>query len=137
MGYERESGVRFSKGYESWGQRWRERGRISSRNEVLVFVPNIPVNIDKYGLRGIFSRAGRVSDVYISAGRIRGSGERFGFVRFRSRYDAMRSIQMFNNAKIRECKVNVSMAKYAKGQKRSARTATKKHRQEKKSVTKV
>jgi len=88
------------------------------RREVSVFVSNIPERLDKYGLKGLFSKAGKVSDVYIPMGRRKGSGRRFGFVRFWNRYEALKSIQLLNNAAVRGCRLSVSLAKYAKGHNR-------------------
>jgi len=46
-----------------------------------VFVDNLPQNLDRYGLKGIFQRAENVSDSYIppKLGRLR---KQFGFVGF-------------------------------------------------------
>ena len=76
-----------------------------------MYVNNLPINLDKYGLKGIFSKAGRVVDSYIPVGRTRGNSPRFGFVKFGSRYAAARSIQMLNNKTIRGKKISVCMAR--------------------------
>jgi len=104
----------------------REIGvRTSGRREVSVFINNIPERLDKYGLKGIFNKASKVSDVYIPVCRRKGSGIRFGFVRFWNKYEVMKSIQILNNAIIRGCKISVSLAKYAKRQNRSIEQTTK------------
>ena len=97
---------------------WKQGTKTEGRREVSVFVSNIPDRLDKYGLKGLFSRAGRVSDVYIPMGRRKGSGRRFGFVRFRHKYEAQKSIKLLNNAKVRGCRLYVSVARYAKGHNR-------------------
>ena len=52
----------------------RERARVRARvwrqkerkcREFTVFVSNLPSCIDRYGLKGVFQRAGEVSDAYI------------------------------------------------------------------------
>jgi len=52
---------------EGESRRNRNGRRVSegSRKEFTVFVQNIPQNLDQYGLKGIFQRAGKVSDTYI------------------------------------------------------------------------
>jgi len=54
---------RIPNGNDRWRQGWKADGKQSWGNETSVFVKNIPVSIDQYGLRGIFKRAGRISDV--------------------------------------------------------------------------
>jgi len=101
---------------ESEREREREGGlRFVGWKEFSVFISNIPEKLDKYGLKGIFNKAGKVSDVYIPEGKVTASRRRYGFVRFWKWHEARRSIQMLNNTNIRGCKISVSMAKYAKG----------------------
>ena len=76
-----------------------------------MYVNNLPASLDKFGLKGIFHRAGRVLDSYIPVGRKRGGRSRYGFVRYGSRSAATRSIQLLNNKIVRGCKLAVSMAK--------------------------
>jgi len=67
--------------------------------------------LDKYGLAGIFQKAGAISDTYIplrQGPRIRG---RFGFVRFYRLEDARRCIALFNRGRIRGMRIHVSMAR--------------------------
>jgi len=47
-------------------RRWKERnkGRTNSHG-FIVFVDNLPQVLDKYGLNGIYRKAGSVSDLYI------------------------------------------------------------------------
>ncbi|KAJ8427710.1 hypothetical protein Cgig2_019015 [Carnegiea gigantea] len=84
------------------------------QKEFSVFINNLPHDLDKHGLKGIFRRAGRVSDSYIAFRRSRRSSSRFGFVRFWDRGDSIKCILMFNNAIIREEKISVCMALYKK-----------------------
>lgn len=84
------------------------------QQEFSVFINNLPHDLDKHGLKGIFRRAGRVSDSYIPFRRSRRSSSRFGFVRFWNRGDAIKCILMFNNAIIRGEKISVCMARYEK-----------------------
>jgi len=56
------------------------RGR--GQQEFTVFVSNLPYNLDRYGLKGVFQRAGEVRHTYIPQGRTGRRGSRYGFVRF-------------------------------------------------------
>ena len=96
----------------------REKGEIgrigggkNSQREFSVFVRNLPCELDRFGLKGIFEKIGRVCDTYIPN---RGSGwnhKRFGFVRFRILREAKACIQRFNGSWVRGCKLHVAMAK--------------------------
>uniref|UniRef100_A0A7C9DJ67 RRM domain-containing protein n=1 Tax=Opuntia streptacantha TaxID=393608 RepID=A0A7C9DJ67_OPUST len=92
----------------------RERGWVSHSKELTVFVSNLPQNLDRYGLRGIFQKAGMISDTYMPFRRSKATKARFGFVRFRRQDEASRSVVMFNNAVIRGSKISVCKAKYEK-----------------------
>lgn len=95
--------------------RREKRGYHEAPNrEFSVFVDNLPINLDKYGLKGIFSRAGKVSDVYIPLRVGRRTERRFGFVRYWRKDDAIRSISLFNNYHIRGRVVSVCEAKFGK-----------------------
>ena len=97
------------------GRMMQEQGvKLNRKNEVSVYVSNLPTKLDKFGLKGIFHKAGRVMDSYIPVGRKEGSRLRYGFVIFGNRHEAARSIQLFNNKIIRGCKISVSMAKFDK-----------------------
>ena len=106
---------------------WREQkqrksnypSRSRTRNggiikECSVFVYNLPQNLDQYGLKGIFQKAGKVSDAYIPRRGSRRTATRYGFVRFKSREDVIKSVSMLNNAVIRKRRIQVSMARYEK-----------------------
>ena len=41
----------------------------SNYKEYTVFVANLPDDLDQYGLKGIFKKAGQVSDTYIPRSR--------------------------------------------------------------------
>ena len=79
-----------------------------------VFVDNLPQNLDRFGLKGIFNRGGNVSDSYIPSkvGRLR---TRFGFVRFQNEIDAVNSILRLNGAIIRGSRIRVSRATFERG----------------------
>jgi len=76
-----------------------------------VYVSNLPANLDKYGLRGIFSRAGKIVNAYIPVGWRKGTQQRFGFIRYASNHEAERSLWMFNRRTIRGHRISVSMAR--------------------------
>jgi len=84
-------------------------GNKRNHKEYTVFVSNLPYNLDQYGLKGVFQKAYQVRDSYILRRR-----SRYGFVRFKSRSEAIRSISMLNNVVIRRKRTQVSMAKYGK-----------------------
>jgi len=85
------------------------------RREFSVFVYNVPPELDRHGLKGIFQRAGRVSDTYIPHRRTRRNNARFSFVRFRREDEASRSISLLNNANIRGRTILVSRARHERG----------------------
>ena len=78
-----------------------------------VFIDNLPYNLDRFGLKGIFRKAGWVKDSYIPVKRSR-SLRRFGFIRFWREEDARNSIRMFNDSTIRGAKIRVCMARFGK-----------------------
>jgi len=83
------------------GMRGGERGRGKHRKQVRgrlfkglsqteklgvsIYVNNLPTELDKYGLRGIFTTIGRVVDSYVPKGSRIGSRPKYGFVRFASK----------------------------------------------------
>ena len=91
-------------------EREREARRKTASKEgrkFAVFVQNIPQNLDQYGMNGIFQRAGRVSDTYITFRRRKRSNERFSFVRFRRMAEGMKSILILNNSIVRGCRIGL------------------------------
>ena len=93
-------------------------GNKRNHKEYTVFVANLPDDLDQYGLKGVFKKAGQVSDTYIPRSRSGRNAYRFGFVRFNSRNEAARSIFMLNNIVIRRKRIRVSMAKYERSDRR-------------------
>jgi len=81
------------------------------QKEFSVFVRNLPGDLDRFGLKGIFEKVGRVCDTFIPRRGPRWNYRRFGFVRFRLLRDAKACIQRYNGAWVRGCKIHVSMAK--------------------------
>ena len=90
-------------------ERWSGGGRVR-RKEFSVFVQNLPHSLDQFGLRGVFQRAGAITDTYIPY-QHGSKKDRYGFVRFYKIEDARRSIQRFHESRIRGRKIYVSMAK--------------------------
>ena len=86
------------------------RGR-ERRREFSVFVLNLPRLLDRYGMYGIFQKAGRVCDTYIPRQNDRKTTKRYGFVRFRCGEDASRCIKIFHGATVRGSKLIVTEAK--------------------------
>jgi len=89
------------------------RGRQNPTEQfgVSIYVNNLPHELDKYGLRGIFSTIGRVVDSYIPKGNRLASRPKYGFVRFASTQEANRSVQLLNSKIIRGHKIVISLAK--------------------------
>ena len=97
-------------------QQKQVRGRLHTGNQteklgVSIYVTNLPSELDKYGLRGIFSRIGMVVDSHIPQGSRIGSRSKYGFVRFASKQEAIKSIQLLNSKFIRGHKISISLAK--------------------------
>ena len=89
-----------------------ERGRVNVRGRVFsVFVSNLPRWLDRFGLNGIFRKAGRICDVYIPTRSGRKGEGRYGFVRFRNVEDAIRSILLFHGAIVRGNRLHVMEAR--------------------------
>ena len=98
------------RGRENEGVRRRERRSGERKEEFSVFVLNIPRLLDKYGLFGIFQRAGQVYDTYIPVQQNRKGTRKYGFVRFRREEDVRRCIQLFHGAIVRGNKIIVTKA---------------------------
>ena len=92
-----------------------ERGRVHRGREreqgFSVYVLNIPRLLDKFGLYGIFRKAGRICDTYIPIQSNRKTKRRYGFVRFARIEEARRCIMLFHGATIRGYKISVRIAK--------------------------
>ena len=92
-------------GKEDWVRRGRNR-----KDEFAVYVLNLPRLLDRYGMFGIFQKAGQVLDTYIPL-KQRKDGRKYGFVRFRNEEDVRRCIKLFHGALIRGNEIIVSRAK--------------------------
>jgi len=88
------------------------------RQEFSVYVRNLPKEIDRYGLRGVFQKVGRVYDTYIPDKQSWRNQGRFGFVRYRTIQEAHACIHRFNGTKIRWNTIKVAMARPKKTQQR-------------------
>ena len=95
------------------GKAWR--ARVNLENGVSVYVSNIPAVLDKFGLQGIFNRAGKVLDSFIPKRRLNGTRVRYGFVRYATWNEARKSIQLLHNKSIRGYRIAVNMARINKG----------------------
>ena len=76
-----------------------------------MFVSNLPWELDRFGVKGIFQKLGQITDVYLPAARARGQRRRFGFIRFKEVAAAKRSLQNFQGAIIRGKTIHVNWAK--------------------------
>ena len=80
------------------GERKRAGERRSSHREFSVFVRNLPRELDRFGLKGIFQKVRRVCDTHIPDRGTWRNQDRFGFVRFRELKEASACIQLLNGA---------------------------------------
>ena len=78
-----------------------QKGRNVTRPGHSVFVNNLPLQMDSHRLRGVFARAGRISDIHIPLKTGRKSNMRYGFIRFWQKEDAVRSTVLFNSHLVR------------------------------------
>jgi len=88
---------------------------MSIRERFAVFVDNLSLNLDKYGLKGIFQKVGNVNDSYMPS-KLGRSRKRFGFVRFWSETEAVNNIRRLNGATVRCSRIRVSRARFGKGE---------------------
>ena len=110
---------------ENWVEREGKKASPSSyrsnsrklHREFTVFVNNLPQNLDRHGLKGIFQKAGGVSDSYTPIRRSIKTRSRYGFVRFKSRHEAIKSLSMLNNTIVHGSKIQVSLARFEKRRK--------------------
>ena len=79
-----------------------------------VFVDNLSYNLDRFGLKGIFQRAGYVRVTFIPA-KLSRSRKRFGFVRFGCKVDAEKSIIRLNGITVRGFQIRVCRARFGNG----------------------
>ncbi|KAK9007436.1 hypothetical protein V6N11_074363 [Hibiscus sabdariffa] len=63
--------------------------------EVSLFAENLPWGMQWKGLWHLFARHGDVTEAFV-AGKLSRGGKRFGFVRFRCKTDAMRTMERLN-----------------------------------------
>ena len=89
----------------------RERLYGSGQKETSIFIYNLPYEIDKFGVAGVFRKAGRISDVYIPSHQKYKRSGKYGFVRFYSKEDAWKCINLFHGGRIRGQEISVSWAK--------------------------
>ncbi|KAK9293141.1 hypothetical protein L1049_021127 [Liquidambar formosana] len=89
-------------------------GRFAGRgrDEVLVFVDNLPIDMNPKWLRRIFNWFGRVTDVFIPKKVRAGVGTRFAFVRFERRSEAMSAVRRCNGAFMGRFRMAVKLASY-------------------------
>ena len=88
-------------------KRNRQRGPIRNRRRYnnfrtrrnpryrIIFVANLPYNVNNRTLRNLFRREGRINDSHIVYGKNGSKG--YGFIEFNNPRDAWRSIQKWNN----------------------------------------
>ncbi|CAM8969112.1 unnamed protein product [Rhodiola kirilowii] len=75
-----------------------------------LFVDNIPINRDERWVRALFNMVGQTMDVFIPARERKASRSRFGFVRYKSKGEAVAAIKRWNGANVGGAKLSVSLA---------------------------
>ncbi|CAL5404875.1 unnamed protein product [Camellia sinensis] len=81
---------------------------------VTMFVDNLPDSMDKEWLLQLCSGAGKVQDVFIPKKLSKRSKRRFGFVRFRSKEEAVRAVEAINGVTVRDCRLFAKLAAFWK-----------------------
>ncbi|KAK8626632.1 hypothetical protein V6N13_134272 [Hibiscus sabdariffa] len=67
--------------------------------EVSLFAENLPWGMQWKGLWHLFARHGDVTEAFV-AGKLSRGGKRFGFVRFRCKTDAMRTMERVKQGQV-------------------------------------
>lgn len=95
------------------GKNSGERG--CQKKETSFFISNLPERSTKSVLWEVFRHRGAMSDAYVAKKKDLG-GNGFGFIRFKGVNNASLFAEDLSGTKIGEAVVNVSVAKYAKGE---------------------
>ncbi|KAK8643911.1 hypothetical protein V6N13_013188 [Hibiscus sabdariffa] len=77
--------------------------------EVSLFVENLSKGVRWKGLWHLFARHGDVTEAFV-AGKLSRGGKRFGFVRFRCKTDAMRTMERLNGFSVYGFRLTVKLA---------------------------
>lgn len=89
---------------------------IQDRESSTVFVDNLPFKIKKIWVYNLFSRFGRINDVFIPDKRSSITKQSFGFVRFSSIREAALAIKEINNAWYWNQRLVVNFARFLRRQ---------------------
>ena len=81
-------------------------------NQVSVYVENLLEEMDVNWLHQIFGKVGQVTDVFIPKMSVARSNERFGFVRYQTKGEALMAVKEMHNMVIRSSKLKAKLAKY-------------------------
>ncbi|KAH7845818.1 hypothetical protein Vadar_006425 [Vaccinium darrowii] len=79
-----------------------------------VFVDNLPHQIRKIWVFNLFSRYGKIKDIFIPNKKSKISGQSFGFVRFFRRDEATFAVKKLNNTWCWNRRLDVKFAKFLK-----------------------
>lgn len=80
-----------------------------------LFVDNLPVAIRKIRIFNLFSKFGRIRDIFIPNKKSKATNQQFGFVRFFNKLDASSAIASTNGSWLWGQKLIVHIAKYGAG----------------------
>ncbi|KAH7865339.1 hypothetical protein Vadar_005348 [Vaccinium darrowii] len=85
---------------------------MNSHGSATVFVDNLPVQIRKIWVYNLFSKYGKIRDIYIPNKKSKVSGRSFGFVRFVLIKDAEEAIAEVNNSWYWGMKLRANFARF-------------------------
>ncbi|KAL7228485.1 hypothetical protein ACSBR2_007244 [Camellia fascicularis] len=81
---------------------------------VIMFVDNFPNSMDKEWLMQLCRGVREVQDVFIPKKLSKRSKRRFGFVRFRSKEEAVRAVEVVNGVTVRDCRLFAKLATFCR-----------------------
>ena len=88
--------------------------RVRRNETVTLFIDNLPKAMTRIWLWQLFKYDGSLVDAYLSKKIRRNNDKLFGFVRYRTKEDALKAIRRLDGQIIRECKIKVKEAQYSK-----------------------
>lgn len=88
---------------------WRQSNRDSITT---LFVDNLPEEIRNVWVKNLFSKYGRVRDIFIPNNRSKITGMRFGFIRFARKDESVTAITKTNDTWVWDQKLVVKMARF-------------------------
>ncbi|MED6106000.1 hypothetical protein PIB30_000786 [Stylosanthes scabra] len=91
------------------------QGTWIEKNTFSFFVDNLPLDASIRWLWKVFSRFGRVKDIYLSRKVRKSNPLKFAFIRFRTKEDASRAIEQLDGWIVWGCKIALSESRFRRG----------------------